>query len=185
MKSKKAERNFKIFLLSNSVTSLASGLFSPFYILFIQGFGKSISKFGLSIGLMALAGAITAYFAGKYSDKIGRKPFLIISGFILSLIIIGYTLINSMYQLYIFQILNGILGSIIITIGTTFLADLTRKSTRGVHIGRYNAITGIIAAFSVMISGLIAADLGYKIVFYIVAVLNIISTSILFFINEK
>ncbi|VVB78699.1 Multidrug resistance protein MdtG [uncultured archaeon] len=185
MRSKQARKNYLVFLFSNSIASLAAGLFSPFYIIFVQGFGKSLGQFGLSIGLMALAGAITSYFAGRHSDQLGRKPFLIVGGFILSIIVLAYTLITNLFQLYLLQILNGVISSMNSTIGTTFLADLTRRSTRGRHIGRYLAVTGVITAFSLMIAGFLAVSWGYKIVFYIVATLIFLSTLILFHIKEK
>ncbi len=73
--------NYWIFLISNSMLSFAFGLFTPFWLIFVNDFGGSIEQFGFSIGLMVLAASITSYFVGKHSDKLGRMPFLIIAGF--------------------------------------------------------------------------------------------------------
>src|SRR3989338_5295527 len=103
--------NYRLFLLSNSSLAFALGLFMPFWIVFLQDFGGSIEQFGFSIGLMMLAQSITSYFVGRYSDKFGRKVFLIIGGFILSGIVFAYTLITSLVHLYVLQIINGITSS--------------------------------------------------------------------------
>src|SRR3989338_6337650 len=100
--------NYRVFLLSNSALSFALGLFTPFWIIFLQDFGGSIQQFGFSIGLMVLAQSVTSYLVGKYSDKLGRKIFLIIGGFVLAAVTLAYTLITSMAQLYFLQIVNGI-----------------------------------------------------------------------------
>src|SRR3989344_9461612 len=113
--------NYRILLFSNSILSFALGLFMPFYIIFIQDFGGGIESFGFSIGLMVLAQSLTSYFAGKYSDRFGRKIFLIFPGLLLTGITILYTLITSLIQLYVLQIMLGIASSIQVTIETVML----------------------------------------------------------------
>lgn len=175
--------NYRIFLVSNSVLAFAMGLFMPFWIIFLQDFG-SIEQFGFALGLMLFAQSVTSYFVGKYSDKLGRKVFLIIGGFILSFVVLAYTLITSLFHLYMLQIVNGIINSIQMTIETTFLGDITKKVSRGVNIGKYHAIVGIMAAVSMMISGFIVGQLGVKIIFYITSLIIFFSTLILFYIKE-
>jgi len=176
--------NYKIFLLSNSTLALALGLFTPFYIVFIQEFGGGIEQFGFSIGLMVLAQSITSYFTGKYSDKFGRKIFLIIGGFALSGVTFGYSLISTLIHLYILQILNGIMNAMQMTMETSFLGDITEKLSRGTDIGKYHAIVGIMTAITMMGGGFIIGELGFKIIFYITSTIIFLSTFILFRIRE-
>ena len=177
--------NYKIFLFSNSVLAFALGLFTPFWIIFLQDFGGSIEQFGFAIGLMVLAQSITSYFAGKYSDKLGRKIFLIIGGFILTGVVFSYTLITSLIQLYILQIVNGVTNSMQMTMESAFLGDITKKVSRGIDIGKYHAIVGIMAAIAMMGSGFIAGQMGFKIIFYIASMVIFASTLLLFYIKEK
>ncbi len=176
--------NYKIFLLSNSSLGFAMGLFFPFWIIFLQNFGGGIEQFGFAIGLMSFASAATAYFAGKYSDKLGRKIFLIIGGFILACVVVTYTLITSLTHLYILQIIMGITSSMQMTMETTFLGDVTKKVSRGLNIGKYHAITGIAAAIAMMGSGFVVGQAGFEIIFYIVALMIFVSTLALFYIKE-
>lgn len=176
--------NYRIFLFSNSVLAFAMGLFTPFWIIFLQDFGGSIEQFGFALGLMLFAQSTTSYFVGKYSDKLGRKIFLIIGGFILSFVVFGYTLITSLLHLYILQIVNGITNSIQMTIEATFLGDITKKISRGINIGKYHAIVGIMAAISMMVSGFIVGQLGVEIIFYITSLIIFFSTLLLFYIKE-
>lgn len=177
--------NYRIFLLSNSALFFALGLFTPFWIVFLQDFGGSIQQFGFSIGLMVLAQSVTSYLAGKYSDKLGRKIFLITGGFMLAAVTLGYTLITSMVQLYFLQVMNGITGAMQATMETTFLGDITKKVSRGADIGKYHAIVGIMAALAMMGGGYIVGQSGYKVIFYVTAAIILISTLLLFLIKEK
>ncbi len=176
--------NYRILIISQSTLAIAMGIFMPFWIIFIQKFGNGIESFGFAMGLMALAQSIASYFFGKYSDKFGRKIFLIIAGYATILIVLSYTLINSLNQLYILQILDGIISAIDLTVGQAFLADITRKSTRGKDVGKYHAIVGIIASFAVMAGGVLAGRLGLKFLFYVTAIFMFISTTVLFWIKE-
>ncbi len=176
--------NYGLFLLSESFLSFALGLFTPFLYVFLQDFGGSLEQFGFSIGILLLAAGITSYFAGKHSDKIGRKIFLVIGGFVLSGTVFAYTLITSLVQLYALQIINGIVSSIQLTAETSFLGDITKKATRGKNVGKYHALIQVMAAIAIMAGGFIGGQLGVKIIFYIAALIMFISALVLFYIKE-
>ncbi len=176
--------NYKIFLLSNSLLYFSWGLFQPFWIVFVQKIGGSIEQLGFSIGLMVLAQSITSYFVGKRSDLLGRKKFLIFSGFFMSGVIFAYTLITSLFQLYILQVLYGIVGAMQATMEQAFLGDITKKASRGTDIGKYHALVGVMAGIAMMGGGILVESSGFKVIFYIVAVLVFIYTLMLFYIKE-
>ena len=127
-------RNFRVFTLSNSLMALAFGLFGPFYLIFINEIGGSIENFGIAVGLVVLSGALVSLIAGKYSDKFGRKPFLIIGGYASAIIVFLYTIIGSLWQLYLLQIFSGLIISIFETSESAYLADITEKRKRGEKI---------------------------------------------------
>ena len=177
--------NFRVLLLSTSILSFAEGLFMPFYIVFLQQFGGSIEQFGFSVGLLSLTGAITSYYSGKHSDVFGRKPLLIIGFLSFGLIVLAYTLITEIWQLYILQVLNGSIGALIYTMTTALLGDLTKKASRGTDIGKFHAVVGILAALAMMGGGIVVGSQGYKVIFYATALLTFLSTLILLYVKEK
>jgi MFS family permease len=177
--------NYRVLLYSNSIVAFALGLFMPFYIVFLQDFGGSIESFGFAFGLMALAQSLTSYFAGKYSDKFGRKIFLVVPGFILTIVVILYTSITNLIQLYLLQIVLGISSAAQTTVESTMLGDLTEKVSRGADIGKYHAVIGVAAAIAMTGGGYVVGQLGINIIFYIVAAFFFISTILLFYIKEK
>lgn len=176
--------NYKVFLVANSIFAFAFGLFTPFYVIFLRDFGGGVQQFGFAIGLMALSQALISYFIGKYADKFGRKIFLLINGFVTSILIFGYSLITSLIQLYILQILNGMIMALGATTETTFLGDITEKQFRGRDVGKYHAAVGVMAAIAMMGGGYIVGELGFNIIFYITSSIIFVATLILFYIKE-
>jgi MFS family permease len=185
MRLKERKRNFRIFAFSNSLIALAFGLFGPFYLIFINKIGESIENFGFAVGLVVLSGAIASFIAGKYSDKIGRKPFLIIGGYSSAIIVFSYTLISSLWQLYLIQILNGLVAAIFETSEHAFLGDITRKNERGSEMGKYRALIGITEAFAIFIGGIFANAFGFKLMFYVISLIFIVSTTLMFRLKEE
>ncbi len=178
------KRNLRIFIFSNSLMALAFGLFGPFYLIFINEIGGSIENFGIAVGLVVLSGALMSLIAGKYSDKFGRKPFLIIAGYASAIIVFLYTIINSIWQLYLLQIFSGLIISIFETSESAYLADITKKQKRGTDIGKYDAYGGFAEAFAIFAGGFLAGKFGFEIIFYIVSIIFVISTTIMFKLKE-
>jgi len=181
---KTRKKNFRTFTISNSLMALAFGLFGPFYLIFINKIGGTIENFGIAVGLVVLSGALTSLIARKYSDKIGRKPFLILGGYASALIVFLYTLIGSLWQLYLLQIFSGLIISLFETSESSFLGDITKKEKRGTDIGKYDAIIGIAEALAIFTGGFLIGVFGFEIVFYIISIIFVISTTIMFKLKE-
>lgn len=180
----KNRKNYRFLLTSELIGAFFASLLGPFYTLFVNNLAGNAENFGISFGIYGLAISITSYFAGKYSDKYGRKIFLVISSFLLSFTTFSYTLISTVNQLYFLQAIQGILVATYITVSAVFLADITKKSERGRQIGKYNTIVGIFASLAVIIGGFLVSNYGFVLIFYIVALGNLISTILLLWIKD-
>jgi len=183
---KKTERlNYKIMLSANGIALFALQLIGPFFVLFINQKGGSIENLGLLFGVSLLASSVTSYLIGRITDKIGRKPFLILSEFMAGVLIIFYLYIQNLPQLYALQIAGGINSAIWGISEASFMADITSKKTRGKSWGFYSMVLGIISAIGLMLGGFAIGKFGFKFMFWVVAIMSFVSTIILFFIKEK
>lgn len=163
----KNKKNYKFLLISDLIGSFFISLLGPFYTLFVNNLSGNFENFGIAFGIAGVAFSLTSYFAGKYSDRFGRKIFLVYSSFIAALSIIAYTFINTITQLFVLQLVNGVISAIYSTTETSLLADITKKSDRGKQIGKYNAIVGTFASLGVIISGFLVSKYGFELMFYI------------------
>ncbi len=177
--------DLSIFTISSSILQFAGGLIGPFYIVYVQKLGGgSIENLGISFGVLGIFSAVTAYVAGKYSDKLGRKPFLILTGYMTAVLYLFYLLVRSNLQLLILQAIVGIVGSIFGIVSGILLADITHHKIRGMQIGLYNLIVGVFTSLALIIGGYLIGKLGFVVVFYIFSGLTVISTTMLFLMKE-
>lgn len=143
-----------------------------------------MEKLGFAFAIMVLLQSFTSYFAGHFSDKLGRRPFLFITAYADATILLLYTVIHETYQLYLLQGILGITNGVSDTISTSLLGDLTIKEKRGRTVGKFNAIVGLSSAAGLSLGGYMAKIYGLKSLFYLASIVVALSTALLFFIRE-
>jgi len=176
--------NLNIFIISTAIFQFGFGLIGPFYVVYLQKIGGSIENLGISYAIMTIFQSLFSYIGGRYSDKFGRKPLLIWTGYIYSILMMTYPSVQNIIQLYILQALVGIVAAISLVASTTFLADITHRSKRGHQIGLFKTIVGIAFGLAMVGSGFAIGKFGYGIIFYAVGIIGIISTILLHWIKE-
>jgi len=86
---------------------------------------------GLLTGVYALGQLIFAPVWGRWSDRIGRRPLILIgiAGYVVAQVLFG--LATSLWLLYAARILGGILSSATLPVSAAYVADLTNDKERG------------------------------------------------------
>lgn len=177
-------RNLLLFTTVSSIWAIVLGFIGPFYVLQVERLSGGMEKLGIAFSIMVLSQSLTAYFAGRFSDKLGRKPFLFLIAYTDATTLFLYTVINETYQLYLLQAMLGITNGIAGTIGTSLLGDLTIKEKRGRAVGKFNAIVSLFAAIGLALGGYLVKLYGLEFLFYLASVVIALSTVLLFFIKE-
>ncbi|MDH5768647.1 MAG: MFS transporter [Nitrospirota bacterium] len=178
-------KNLLIFTAISSIWAIVMGFIGPFYVLQIEKLSGGMEKLGIAFSIMVLLQSLTTYFAGRISDKLGRKPFLFLTAYSDATILFLYTVIHETYQLYLLQAMLGITNGVAGTIGTSLLGDLTIKEKRGRSIGKFNAFVSFFAAIGLALSGYLVKFYGLKFLFYLASIVVASSTVLLFFIREE
>jgi DHA1 family multidrug resistance protein-like MFS transporter len=120
----------------------------PFYIEKILS-SRNISSNTVSfhIGLITGAFPLTQFFFSSYlgsvSDKVGRRPLILIgiAGFSISTFI--FSLGESLVLLYISRLIAGIFTASFVTASGAYIADKTPKEKRGKNFAILNGIAGL------------------------------------------
>jgi MFS family permease len=181
--TEKLKANYRLYLASEIVLSLAGGIFGPFFVLFIEKKGGGIENFGFAFGIAFLADAAVTFVVGKYSDRFGRRPFLIFYGLAKAAITLCYLLITSVWQLFGLQLISGLVSGCT-TVDASFLADITEGNKRGENIGTFHAITGVAAGIALMASGFLAKMFGVGSLFVLMALAYIFSIGCIMLTSE-
>jgi MFS family permease len=178
------DRNLLIFTTVRSIWAVTFGLIGPFYVVYVASLSGGMEKLGIAFSIMVLCQSLTSYLAGRFSDKLGRRPFLIVTAYVDMTLLFLYTVIHETHQLYLLQGVLGITNGVIDTISTSLLGDLTVREKRGRTIGRFNAIVGLSSAIGLSVGGYMVKYYGIKSLFYLASLVVAISTVLLFFIRE-
>lgn len=86
---------------------------------------------GALTGVYALGQLFFAPVWGRWSDRVGRKPLLLIgiAGYVVAQVL--FALATSLWLLYVARILGGILSSATLPVSAAYVADMTTEADRG------------------------------------------------------
>ena len=102
---------------------------------------------GLLTGVYPLTQLIFAPLWGHWSDRIGRRPLVLIgiAGYVLAQVLFG--LANSLWLLYAARIIGGMLSSATLPVAAAYVADMTTES----ELGRGMAWLGTATSLGVVV----------------------------------
>lgn len=167
--------NYRQFVLSQSIIFMASSMIFPFYVLLLRNIGDGYSQFGWAYGLFALTSALAYPVIGKWADQFGDRTLLLFYSLAMSVILLLFPLVTSVWQVYVLQIVMGILGAVQ---KNTEKAALTRRADKkqaGADMGRYHFWTSIAAAGAIIVTGYLVDFLTIATIFYVASFLYAVS----------
>ncbi len=133
---------------------------------------------GVIVGGYALTQAIFQVPFGSMSDKIGRKPTILLGLliFLIGSLICAYA--TDIYALMLGRFLQGAgaIGSVV----TAMIADLVEEKTRGHAMAIMGGFIAMSFAFAMALGPVIAAHYGIGSIFVITAVLALVAIVVLF-----
>jgi MFS family permease len=107
-----------------------------------------------------------ALAVGRYADRVGRKPILLIGFAVLPIRALLYTVSNNAAWLIGVQLLDGVGAGIFGAITPLLIADLTRGTGRyNVAQGAVATVQGVGASISSLAAGVIVDHFGYSAAF--------------------
>ncbi len=180
------DRNFLILILFVSAWMFAIQLAGPFYGVFmIEHLKIDFSNITIFGTFATLATLLMMKIWGPISDKLGNKPIIIVSGWILILIpFIWILALPGKYYLPVLtaHILSGAFMAGAALSQFNILIKLSPKEGRSIYLALFAAITGLIGAVAPIIGGTLSKVLeGVKFTFF---AYNISNLHIIFLISS-
>lgn len=131
------------------------GIVIPVLPLYAERYGASPLVVGLLLGLYSAMQFVCAPILGRISDRVGRRPVLLISviGTSIGFLLMG--LANSLWLLFAARIIDGITGGNIST-AQAYIADITPPEQRSRGMGLLGAAFGLGFIFGPAIGGLLS-----------------------------
>jgi len=136
-------RNVAVLSFALVVVTLGFGMVIPLYPFYIEKLGAAGSDLGLLIATAALLEFVFAPVWGSISDRIGRRPVLMIgmAGYGISSLLFGLS--TELWMLYAARALSGLLSSATSATAMAYISDCTADEDRGAGIGALGAATGL------------------------------------------
>lgn len=159
------KRNLYVLWLGVFFCSTAYSMVIPFMSLFIAhdlGVTEHLTIWsGFAFGITFLAGALISPFWGSLSDKYGRKPMLLRSGFALFAVYILNSLVQNPVQLIAVRILSGLLAGYV-PAAIALVATNTPEKRVGFSLGIMSTASAAGGIIGPMIGGFVSKYLGYR-----------------------
>ena len=140
--------------------------------------GADYALAGIAFGVYALVQSVLQIPFGWLSDRIGRKPVLIIGLIIFTVGSIICALAKDIDHLIIARIIQG--AGAISSVAIASLGDVTRSEVRAQSFTIVGITIGVGFLLAIIIGPLLAAKIGFDGLFYILAVLGVVAILITF-----
>lgn len=163
---------FPIFMIV-FVDVLGLGIIIPVMPLYAQNqLGATASQITLLTSIFFTAQFFAAPVLGRLSDRVGRRPVLILSqvGTLTSLLM--NALAPTMALLYLSRVIDGLTGGNI-TVAQAYLSDVTDEKGRTKGLGLINAAFSAGFIFGPAFGGLLAAQFGPRVPFFAAALMSL------------
>lgn len=172
-------RNLAILFFTMVVVMMGFGMVIPILPFYILEFGAGGSAMGLLMASYAIMQFIFSPVWGGISDRIGRRPVLMLGviGFFLTQLLFGFA--TELWMLFASRILAGILSSATLPTAMAYIGDSTSERDRGGGMGIIGAAMGVGMVLGPGVAGWMAT-FSLAAPFFFAAGLSIVSLVLIF-----
>lgn len=181
---KELDKNFKLFLLLSSFFALGSFSYS-FLLVYAKEFGCKIAFVPILYLIFTAVASIFSLPFGRLSDKIGRKPVLMMSYILWGLTCLNFMFIQNYLAIILGFVLYGLHKGALDTVQKAFVAELSPIEYRASGLGGFQMVIGLCALPASFIAGIAWDKISILAPFYLSLSLTFLSIIMLIFIKEK
>ncbi|MBN1179757.1 MAG: MFS transporter [Anaerolineae bacterium] len=155
---KQSRKNVYILSFALVVVMLGFGMVIPIFPFYIEEMGGGGSELGLLVAIAALLEFLCAPVWGSISDRVGRKPILLIGmlGYGISSLLMGLS--TGYWALLASRALSGVLSSATSAAAMAYVGDSTSEDDRGGGMGILGAASGLGLIVGPGIGGLLGTE---------------------------
>ena len=178
------KRALPILFLVMFLVMIGFGIIIPVLPFYAEEMGASPTQLGLLMAVYSMMQLIFAPFWGKLSDRIGRKPIMMIGIAGLSLSFFMQAMATELWMLFAARIIGGLLSSANMPTAMAYVADITTPENRGKGMGIVGAAVGLGFVFGPAIGGIFSKS-SMSMPFYLAGTSSLITLVIIFFLLKE
>jgi MFS family permease len=148
--------DFRQFCFISVFFSFSMSMAWPYFMV-VQKDWLNSNNFEIAIASVVMTAAIVVFTIplGNLSDRIGRKPLILLGRIPLFLLPIMYALASNVYVIYLANILAGFCVAAGFNAITAYIYDIAPENERGAHLAVFNTFTGFIYFLGSLFSGIL------------------------------
>lgn len=149
------KRVLGLLFITLFIVMLGFSILFPVEAFYIKKFGASATAMGVLMMLYSLGQFLFSPVWGRLSDRIGRKPVMMIglAGYALAMLLFGLS--TQLWHLFAARALAGILSSATLPTAMAVIADSTDEQSRARGMGFLGAAFGLGVIFGPAIGGIL------------------------------
>lgn len=170
-------------LLSAWLATLGScfafGMYSTFLPLLAVENGMNPGEIGLIFATQALFNALSRIPFGWLSDRVAKRSHLVVVGLVgITVAIASFGMVSGMTAFVISAAGLGISMGVAYTAIGALIPEVAQADSRGLAMGGYNSCIYLGMMLSSLGMGALVEDLGFRNCFFIVALINLVTTGL-------
>jgi MFS family permease len=181
---KHLDRNLTLFLLLSSLFALGSFSYS-FLLIYAKKFGFQVTFVPVLYLIFTAFASIFSLPFGKLSDRIGRKPVLILAFMLWGLVCAGFLFLRGKGAMVLTFVLYGVHKGALEPVQKTFVAELAPPEYRASTLGGFQMVVGLCALPASFLAGLLWDKISLFAPFYCSLGLTFLALILLFFVHEN
>jgi MFS family permease len=176
--------NFRLFLIAIFIFTLGNST-DAFLLLRLNQAGVHPAWIAILWSAFHIVKMLSSYFGGALSDKIGRKPSIIMGWVIYALVYIAFALLENSSGLITVFLIYGLYFGLTESSEKAWVSELAPAEIRGAGFGFYNGIIGLGALPASVFFGFFWKLWGAPVAFFLGAVLSLVAILILIFVKNS
>lgn len=144
----------------------------------LPGYLKSMGGekyIGYIIFLFTITAGLSRPFSGKWADKIGRVPVMVVGAVVSAICGLAYAFVSGVFAFLLLRFLHGFSTGFTPTGTSAYVADIVPNNKRGEAMGVVSLSGSLGMAFGPALGSFIYADFGYDVMFYSSAAAGLIA----------
>ncbi len=177
-------KDFRWFVSLSAVFALGAFSYS-FLLLYAKQLGMSRTLVIALYPLFTAAASLASLVFGRLSDRIGRKPVLLISFGLWIVVCLSFILSQNKTIIILSFVLYGAHKGILVPVQRTVVSECSSSAFRASCLGGFHMITGLCALPASFIAGILWETQGKTAPFVLSLVLSALATLMLFFFTPS
>jgi MFS family permease len=135
-------RRYYTYLVAVALFALANSS-DAFLILRAREMGLAVGLLPLTWAVLHVSKAVTSYYGGGMSDRVGRKPMLVGGWLLYAAVYSGFAWLNDAWMVWPLFVVYGLFFGMTEGVAKAYVADLVPAGARGRAFGLLGMIEGI------------------------------------------